>query len=218
MIVCPMEKGFTYFLPSNSSVPPYSYSSNEKSGFMTRSTTALRSQVVEPAAERMTVLSNASSSMDCTLAGSVTSTPSIDGMPALPTDIPEKARLPMYSTLDPMVMERTWLQHRNASDSMRFTESGMTISVNGSGVSPCTYVLGSQYANAMYPISVTLAGIAATTSSSSSGHSLNASAEMVVNAGLFGQVTVRSFAHWQNAFSPSFSKLSGSETASIDEP
>ena len=64
MIVCPMEKGFTYFLPSNSSVPPYSYSSNEKSGFMTRSTTALRSHVVEPAAERMTVLSNASSSID----------------------------------------------------------------------------------------------------------------------------------------------------------
>ena len=48
----------------------------------------------------------------------------------------------------------------------------------------------------MYPISVTLAGIDATTSSSSIGHSLNASAEMVVNAGLFGQVTVRSFAHW----------------------
>ena len=130
-MVCPTENGFSYFLPSISSVPPYSYSTSSKSGLSTRSVTALRLHSVPWALDVICVLSNASWPTVLTVAGSTTSAPAMSGMPA-------KARLPMVCTPSPMEMERTWLQPSNALRSTVLTVPGTLTSVNGSGVSPCT--------------------------------------------------------------------------------
>ena len=106
-MVCPRENGFSYFLPSISSMPPYSYSVSSKSGLSTRSVTALRFHSVPEALEVICVLSNASWPTVLTVAGSTTSAPAMSGMLA-------KARLPMVCTPSPMEMERTWAQPSNA--------------------------------------------------------------------------------------------------------